>query len=370
MKIESLEIRACKVNNQVASTDALAGVKRPDGLEFLVYTMTIESGKKVSTFGFAGSSAEGSALMGKASLEPFFKGRSVFDREALWHDFKKHDRYWAHLPIYMYGPADICLWLMAAELAEQPLYKYLGAFRDEVPVYCSSMFMDTAEDYVNEALDVKSQGFKAYKLHPPGNSIEDDLEIHAAVRQAVGSGFNLMSDPVALMSLPDALRYGRGLEALDFRWFEEPMGDESYHTLRELTRQLDIPVVGTEVIAKHPYTVAECIATKVVDVVRADVSWTGGVTGTMKTATLAEAFNVNCEIHTAIFHPLELVNLHLCAAVRNCTYLELLWPKAQFGFGLVDDLPIENGIAKLPQKPGMGIDLDWDLIDNSTLSVH
>ena len=85
--------------------------------------------------------------------------------------------------------------------------------------------------------------------------------------------------------------------------------DENFHNLRELTRILDIPIIGTEVIAKHPYSVAECIATRVVDMVRAvDVSWSGGITATMKTAHLAESFGVQCEIHTAIYHPLELVN--------------------------------------------------------------
>ena len=54
------------------------------------------------------------------------------------------------------------------------------------------------------------------------------------------------------------------------------MADEDTHSLRELTRRLDIPVVGTEVIAKHPYSVAECVSTRVVDAVRADVSWSGG----------------------------------------------------------------------------------------------
>ena len=70
-------------------------------------------------------------------------------------------------------------------------------------------------------------------------------------------------------------------------------------------------------IAKHPYSVAECISTRVVDMVRADVSWSGGITATMKTAHLAESFGVQCEIHTAIYHPLELVNLHCCAAIKK-----------------------------------------------------
>ena len=147
------------------------------------------------------------------------------------------------------------------------------------------------------------------------------------------------------------------------------MADENIPALAELTRQLDIPVVGTETIAKHPYSLADIVARNVVDVIRADVSWSGGVTGVLKSAHLAEAFAMNCEIHTAIFHPLELVNLHLAAAIRNCTWLELLCPVEDFSFGLKGSLPVENGIATLPDTPGLGRELDWDLIDNSTLEV-
>jgi L-alanine-DL-glutamate epimerase-like enolase superfamily enzyme len=178
-----------------------------------------------------------------------------------------------------------------------------------------------------------------------------------------------MSDPVARLTLPQALRYGRRLEELDYLWLEEPMADENITALRELTRQLDIAVVGTEVIAKHPYSVADCIATQVVDAVRADVSWSGGITAVLKTAHLAEAFNVNCELHSTILHPLELVNLHLCAAIQNCSYLELLWPVEDFAFGLKGGLPIAAGVATLPDAPGLGRELDWDLIDDATTLV-
>lgn len=47
------------------------------------------------------------------------------------------------------------------------------------------------------------------------------------------------------------------------------------------------------------------------------VSWSGGVTGTLKTAHLAEAFHMPCEIHIAISHPLEMMNLQVCRAIRN-----------------------------------------------------
>ena len=101
---------------------------------------------------------------------------------------------------------------------------------------------------------------------------------------------------------------------------------------------------------------------RVVDAVRADVSWPGGITGALKTARLAESFHMNCELHTTIFHPLEMVNLHLNGAVNNSTYFELLWPTDKFDFGLTEPLPVADGIATLPESPGLGADLDEDAV--------
>jgi L-alanine-DL-glutamate epimerase-like enolase superfamily enzyme len=368
MKITDLEIRCCHYEVPAISAEKFRDGSVIDGLDFLVLTITTESGLRASMFGFAGRSALGSGHLAAASLRPLLIGRNALDREEIWKAFRTANRWWHHLPIYSYGPVDICLWLLGAQAAAQPLWRYLGGARRQIPVYCSSLVLPDAEAYANEALAVKNAGFKAYKTHPPGTSLKQDIEIHQAVRDAVGDEFDLMADPVAPYTLEEAIRFGRVLESLNFKWLEEPLPDESFSALRELTRVLDIPIVGTEVLANHPYSVAECISTRVVDVVRADVSWTGGVTGTMKTAHLAEAFHMNCEIHSSIFHPLELVNLHVNAAITNSTYFELLYPIANFDFGLVSPLPICNGIATLPEEPGLGIELDWDMIENATIA--
>lgn len=369
MQITSLEIRCCRTEaNSLASSSMRAGGAN-GAQEFLVFTVGTDAGISASSFGFAGRSARGAGELAAAALRPLFVGRNAFDREALWKEFRTADRWWNHLPIYSYGPADICLWLLGAQAAGQPLYRYIGAARDTVPTYCSSLVLPDAAAYAAEAQAVQAAGHKAYKIHPPGKDINEDIVIHQAVREAVGSGFELMSDPVASYTLEEAVKLGRELEKLNYRWIEEPIADENFSALRELTRILDIPVVGTEVLAKHPYSVAECIATRVVDIVRADVSWTGGVTGVLKTAHLAESFHMNCELHTCILHPLELVNLHLCASLANNTFFETLWPHETFAFGLKQPLPIKDGIATLPQGPGLGIDFDWDFIDRSTYAV-
>ena len=369
MEIVSLDIRCCRHEGTTISGAATRDGIAMDGLEFLVYTLTTKSGAKASMFGFAGRSALGAGHMAAASLRPFLIGRNALDREKIWHDWRTADRWWHHLPIYMFGPIDCCLWLLGAQAAGQPLWRYIGGARETVPVYASSLVLEDASAYAREACDVRDAGMKAYKIHPPGRTLEEDIEIHRDLRNAVGPDFTLMSDPVAPYTREQAIRLGRELEKLNYLWLEEPLPDENFSALKELTPVLDIPVVGTEVLAKHPYSVAECIADRVVDAVRADVSWTGGVTGALKTARLAEAFHMNCELHTTIFHPLEMVNLHLCGAVKNNSYFEVLWPMDKFNFGLTSDLPIKDGVATMPETPGLGVELDWDMIENATIAV-
>ena len=101
----------------------------------------------------------------------------------------------------------------------------MGAYRDQVPIYGSSLVYKTPNDYAKEAKEYKDKGFNAYKIHPPG-TYDLDLEIHKAVRQAVGNDFKLMSDPVAPYTFEQALRLGRELEKLNYYWYEEPLFDE------------------------------------------------------------------------------------------------------------------------------------------------
>ena len=111
-------------------------------------------------------------------------------------------------------------WDICAKEAGLPLYKYIGAYRDSLPVYASSNFLPTIQDYVDEALYYKSKGIKGYKAHPAGPA-EFDMKVHAAVREAVGDDYVLMTDPVGDYTLDEAIRVGRQLEKLNYKWFED-----------------------------------------------------------------------------------------------------------------------------------------------------
>ena len=77
--------------------------------------------------------------------------------------------------------------------------------------------------------------FFGYKLRPKGADFLQDVEAHALVREATGPDFVLMSDPVASMNLEEAILFGRFLEKLDYHLLEEPLWEEDFHSLQELT---------------------------------------------------------------------------------------------------------------------------------------
>ena len=272
MQITALDIRACRLPQGLPGPSSLRG-GAGDGMECLFYTLHADNGDQATMLGFAGRSAKGAAETSAASLRPFFVVRNALDREGAWHDWRRADRWWHHLPAHAYGPVDCCLWLLGAQSASQPLWRYIGGARDRVPVYASSLVLKDAAAYVDEARAVQAAGLRGYKIHPPGRSLGEDIEIHRAVRHAVGPNFALMSDPVQPYTYDEALRLGRALEALGYLWLEESLPNEASGALAELTRSLDIAVIGGEVLAKRHYALAGYCARRVVDGVRADVRW-------------------------------------------------------------------------------------------------
>ena len=368
MRITSIEIRVCQ-NTGTAMSDSEMRTGGKSTFDFLAITMKTDEGVEGHSFGFAGRGADMAGAIAASALKPFFLGKDPLLREKHWQDFRTYDRWWNHVPIYSYGPFDICLYDIAAKKAGLPLYKLLGAYRDKVPVYASSFVLSSPEDYAKQAVEVKNRGWHAYKLHPPGK-LAFDLEAYHACREAVGPDFRLMADPVAAYSYEEALRVGRELERLNYYWLEEPLFDVDLSGLRKLTDKLDIPICGTEVLAGSHYSTAECIASRVVDIVRTDVSWKGGVTPVMKTAHLAESFGVHCELHTTIYHPLEIVNLHCCAAISNCEFFEMLYPLSYMAFGMKTPIHIDvEGYAHPPESPGIGVDWDWNFIEKCTMKT-
>ncbi len=170
MAISSIEIRVCR-NTRAAMSDSEMRIGGKSTFDFLVVTMKTSEGLAGASFGFAGRGAEMAGEIAASALKPFFMGKDPLAREKHWQDFRVHDRWWNHVPIYSYGPFDICLYDIAAKAAGLPLYKLLGVYRDKVPTYASSFVLPKPEDYARQAVEIKNKGWHAYKLHPPGKLI-------------------------------------------------------------------------------------------------------------------------------------------------------------------------------------------------------
>lgn len=297
------------------------------------------------------------------NIAPVIMGRDPHDREAIWHELWNIDRHLTFFPVYLPGPIDVALWDICAKEANLPLYKYIGAYRNSLPVYASGNFHSTVDEYVKEAIYYKSQGIPGYKAHPRG-PWDFDMEVHSALREAVGPSYVLMTDPVAEYTVGDAIKVGRDLERLNYKWFEEPFRDFELYKYTELCKTLDIPVAATETTRGAHYGVAQAIYNRSCDIVRADVSWKDGITGTLKIAHMAEGFGLNCEIHTTTMNFMDIVNLHVSCCIRNCEYFEYFVPEENYQLPMKGKLPIKDGIITVPDGAGIGVELDFELINS------
>jgi len=108
MKISDIRIRVCR-NHQPAMADSEMRAGGASSFDFLVISMTTDEGIQGHSFGFAGRGARMAGEIAREAMKPFFLGKDPLARERHYQEFRTYDRWWNHVPIYSYGPFDICL---------------------------------------------------------------------------------------------------------------------------------------------------------------------------------------------------------------------------------------------------------------------
>jgi L-alanine-DL-glutamate epimerase-like enolase superfamily enzyme len=220
-------------------------------------------------------------------------GQDPLERERLYQECWKRNR---NTTIRAIGAVDVALWDLAGKAMSQPIHRLLGTYRQRIHAYASSAVLSSPEAYAEEALRFKSEGWTAYKIHPP-TVPERDIEICRAVRRAVGDGFRLMLDSTWSYQYPEALRVGRAIEDLGYHWYEDPLADDDLYNYVKLKQHLDIPILATEYSPGGFTAYAPWLTAQATDYLRGDVAVKGGITALVKTAHLAEAFHLNYEVH-------------------------------------------------------------------------
>jgi len=345
-----------------------AGVKGGNAAHDIVFIeIKTDEGLTGHAFAWGGRSGQATGHLIGSIIRPLLIGKDPLHRELLWQEVRRMDRWWGFLPIYAHGPVDVALWDLGAKAAGLPLYRFLGAYRTSLPAYASSLILPSAEAFVEQARQYRKKGYRAYKIHPWGEPARD-VEAYRALRSELGDEMVLMADPVAGYNQQQALKIGRELEKLNYHWLEEPLSDYDLYGYQELCRALEIPIAAAESTPGGLFGATQFLTQRAADIVRSDVSWKGGVTGLMKTAALCEAFGMNCEIHTTTNALLDLANLHVSCAVHNCEYFEVLIPQEPFSFGVRNPIAIDSeGNVHVPDGPGLGADIDFDLLENNLI---
>ncbi len=311
-------------------------------------------------------------------VKPVLIGRDPLDIGAIWHDL------WAKrrgMHSTVQGYVDVALWDIAGKASGLPIHRLLGTVRHELPAYISSWIHGDNATYAEEAAAYKAQGFTAYKLHPPtqrrmlrgerGVTTADDIVACELVRGAVGPDYRLMLDSAWAYSYPEALTVGQAIEDLGYYWYEDPLQADDIYGYRRLKQQLSIPIMATEMTEGGLGALAPWLVQEATDFLRGDVVIKGGITGMMKIAHLAEAFNMNCEVHDAYNALNNAATLHVVMAMRNSEYYEVIvihppgeYDTAHFSYGLTNPIAVDAaGNVSAPTKPGLGYDIDWDLIN-------
>jgi L-alanine-DL-glutamate epimerase-like enolase superfamily enzyme len=210
---------------------------------------------------------------------------------------------------------------------------------------------------VDNAQKAQADGFGGCKVKV-GRHPKEDVARLSAVRAAVGDSFEIMVDANQAFTVDEAIRRARLYEPLDLAWYEEPLPAEDLGGHIRLSAQTTLPIA----VGESLYSVShfrEYLQRDACSVVQVDVARIGGITPWLKTAHLAESFNVPVCPHF-------LMELHvgLTAAVPNGRWVEYI---PQLDRITTERMRIENGRAIPSDKPGLGIEWDWDAIGRLTV---
>ncbi|MEN0076436.1 MAG: enolase C-terminal domain-like protein [Paracraurococcus sp.] len=299
-------------------------------------------------------------------LKPLLMGRDPLEREAINAKLWPFSRL---VSVRSIGAVDVALWDLAGKAAGMPIHRLLGTCRHSIPAYASSQVLDGAEAYAAEAVAFRDAGWAAYKIHPPQHP-PTDIKVCEAVRRAVGEDFPLMLDSTWSYNYYQALKVGRAIEELGFLWFEDPLSEWEIPNYVKLKQKLDIPIMATEYPAAGLESYAPWIMLQATDYLRGDVAVKGGITTLLKTAHLAEAFRMTYEIHHGGNSLNNLANLHVACAIRNTTYFEVLLPDGAHKYGLAREIEVgRDGMVQAPEGPGLGAEIDFELIARKTVAV-
>ena len=312
------------------------------------------------------------------ALKHLVVGEDPLQPEVLWHRMYHYTRDYGQkgAVVGAISGIDIALWDICGKARNAPVAMLLGGmFRTRVEAYATGFYRikghGEAPRLAKEFETHSANGFRCQKIKL-GFGIEDDLAVMQALKN-VHRQQEVMIDTNHAYSVADAIRLGRGLEDMGWRlrWYEEPVVQEDLEGYAEVRRALTTPIAGGE----NEYTLfgfRQLLGSRGIDIAQPDICIAGGFTGCRHIVALAHAHGVQVNPHVWASAVGQAASLQLIAAIPVANHalfpkdilLEFDTSSHPFRNELTSDpLKQKNGWVEIPQKPGLGIEVNRNIVE-------
>ncbi|WP_237479327.1 enolase C-terminal domain-like protein [Lichenibacterium dinghuense] len=315
----------------------------------------VEAGGETG-LGFSYTGTAAAELIG-GPLKKAIEGLSAFDPPRAWTAMQRAVRNLGRpgLCATAISAVDLALWDLKAKLHGLPLCRLLGQARDAVPIYGSGGFTTYTDAELEAQLGgwVERDGCRWMKMKVGTDPSRDPHRV-AVAKRAIG-GATLFVDANGALSVKEALRFADVFAEYDVAWFEEPVTSDDLDGLRLVRERAP---AGMDVAAgEYGYTLDDArrmLVAGAVDCLQADATRTGGVTGFLRVAALAEAHHIDLSGHCA-----PSMHRHSALAAPNLRHLEWFHDHVRIEHMLFDGAPAPEHGAIRPDlsRPGHGLAL-------------
>lgn len=296
-------------------------------------------------------------------------GRDPYDVEKIWNDMYKFSIFYGQhgAVIHAMSGIDNALWDIMGKATGLPCYKLLGGnYRTEIPAYISILMPETPEQVRSLIAHHMKECYCGIKFGwgGLGKDPKKDLELVKTAREALGPDKVLMIDiAMAWTDYKVARNACKAFEQYDVFWVEEPFRVEREADFVRLRENVGLNIATGEEF----FTFAEFqkyIDDGACDIVQPDISRCGGLTVARKVRDYAYAKGIRVVPHNFKSGLLLSATMQFIATVPDALFLEYCGQETVLSRNLVKE-PIRavNGMVKIPAKPGMGFELDWDTVN-------
>ena len=310
-------------------------------------------------------------------LFPLLKGDDPTNISAAWAKMF-HAMYNSNSVVGFGGSAisaiDIALWDIYGKSAGQPIHKLLGGkVRDSVPVYATGLYYTKNEfpkNLLKEAADYVDQGFLGMKTKVGGLSIQKDVDRVKAIRNEIGPDIKLMIDANQAYNAYSAIRIADKLYDQDLMWFEEPVNAQDIEAYLQVKSKSPMAIAGGENLRTR-YEFQNFLARRAYDIAQPDVINVGGITELRNVAMTANTFGIQVNPHVWGSPIMISASLNVASTIPLCpptfepepfvqeSVMEYDRTPSEIRDELCrDEFKFENGRLYVPEKPGLGIEID------------